>query len=127
MKPLALLELPYSEILALIGIVSAVCGTLGTIGMLWLSSKFVRKTAYYFDKDHFDERLSLLKQAHDLAIAPTAGMQKSVEEMKAQLGVLSEQIQKMQNSVTEGIHGLDKRTSLLEQKQGYRRKGSAGR
>lgn len=120
-----LFGLPYTEILALIGIVSFVVGTAGGLFLLWLSPKFVKKTAYFYDRKELmlelnalADRVTKIEQAMELAKQPMGTMQKAVEDMKDQLEKLTEGIAGLKDSVTEGLHGLDKRATALESKRG---------
>lgn len=125
---LALLELPPSEIAAVLAIAGVIGGGVSTLLLMWLSTKFVRKSAYYHDKDDAKnekeqtdteiaevlKRVTAIEQAHELAKQPITTMQKAVEEMKNELNGLSKAIGGLKESVAGAISDLDKRAALLE-------------
>lgn len=130
MNTIALLELPYSEIAALIGIVATVWGAMSGLLVLWLGTKFVNKRAYYIDRNEATrhassqaDRTTALEQANALAKEPIITMQKAVEGMQKDLKDLTDIIGKMKESVGSAIHDIDKRTVALESKASRRSAG----
>ncbi len=131
---LAILELTtWSEIAALVAVVTAIWGVLAALLVNWLGTKFIKKTAYYADKreadtarEALDHRIAAIEQAQALANAPMKAVQESVNEMKDQLKKLTDTIGTMKESVGNAIHDIDKRTVALEAATKGRR-GGGGR
>lgn len=122
---LALIEQPWTEIGAFVGVVSLVVGFLGGLLLLWLASFFIKKSTYWNDRrewmldlDALQKRVTALEQEQKLAKQPIATMQKSVDEMKDELKKLTETIGGLKDSMIEGLHGLENRTIALEAKGG---------
>lgn len=132
MNAIAILELPYSEIAALLGIVSVIWGALSGFLVLWLNTKFVNKPTFYAERRETSDgatalalRVTAIEQAQALAREPITTMQKSVEEMRAQLERLTATIGSMNSELSKAIHDIDKRTVAIESKS--RRSGNSGR
>ncbi len=122
MNTIAILELhSWSEIAALIGIISLVWGALSALLVMWLNTKYVGKKAYYADRREaeevvhaLDKRLADIERAQALASAPITALQASVNAMQAQLEKLTAIVGNMKESVTQGLHDIDKRTAVIE-------------
>jgi peptidoglycan hydrolase CwlO-like protein len=133
MNHLAILELEsWSEIAALISIITVVWGVLSGVLVMWLGTKFVNKKSYYAGKDEsdtsreaMDSRVAKIEREMAMANAPLAAVQSAVNEMKNQLEKLTGAVGTMKDEIGKAIHDIDKRTVVLESKS--RRGGGGGR
>jgi len=122
MNNLAILELQsWSEIAALVGVITGVWGVLSAVLVMWLNTKYVGKPHFYATKDEtharimaIDGRVAAIELGQALASAPITALQASINDMKEQLDKLTAAVGGMKESVTEGLHAIDKRTTLLE-------------
>lgn len=130
----AILELhTWSEIAALVGIITAVWGVLSAVLVMWLNTKYVGRTGYYADRreneekiEALDKRQAAIEQAQAVASAPFAALQGSVNAMQAQLKELTDVVSKMKDSVSQGLHDIDKRVAVIESSAKPRRGGHGG-
>lgn len=122
MNTIAILELhTWSEIASLVGIISGVWGALSALLVMWLNTKYVGKKEHSADRREagemvqaLDKRVAAIEQAQAVASAPFSALQGSVNAMQAQLKELTDVVSKMKDSVSQGLHDIDKRTAVIE-------------
>jgi methyl-accepting chemotaxis protein len=131
---LALFNMPWSELAALVGLLTFLIGSLiVTPAVFWLRAKFVGKKLHYVDKDKIWVKISELEQKIDvleddskLAKQPIITMEGAVREMKDELKSLASTINNMKESVTAAINGINTRVTVIEETR-PRRRGSGGK
>jgi hypothetical protein len=129
---LALFEMPYSELAALVGLLSfLISGFIITPVVFWLRARFVSQKRHYEDKEEIwaginrvEGRVDKLERESDLAKQPIMQMQSAVVEMKNELKALVDTIGKMDKSVSAGFAQIDKRVAVIE---ATKRRGSGGK
>lgn len=131
--------LPFSELLALITICTIIGGGLGTIAMLWLSSRFVKKSAYYHDKEEAEEALTeykkeaqadlnefkgkfeKLREDHILLTAgPLKEHTEALRAMKSSLEKMDTHGQERHEAFITAMQALSNRVLIVETKQAHR-------
>ena len=120
--------LPFSELLALITICTIIGGGLGTIAMLWLGSRFVKKSAYYHDKEEaetkladFKERFEKLREDHMLLTAgPLREHTEALKKMSSSLERMDAHGQERHEAFIAAMRSLSDRILVVETKHNAR-------
>jgi bacillopeptidase F (M6 metalloprotease family) len=130
---LALFDMPWSELEALIALIGTVCGVFGSIALLYLNSKYASKKLHYHDKDEIwvaiSESQKLIEKIDrdaEIAKQPIVTMEGAVKEMKAELEKLVSTIGAMDKSITATLGDFNTRVTVLEKTRAPRR-SSGGR
>jgi hypothetical protein len=113
------------SLLTIIGIIASAAGA-GLV--LWLQTKFVRKPAYYHDREETDVRIKALDERFhkiemDHALFKAANLQKSMEDIQSDLKTLADAVAGLKESVSTKLHEADKRITVIEK----RPRGGGGR